>query len=114
MPNDDSRNLKTETAWMLYAVWGGIPTDYKVKYARNIWDQFQGAILTAAYTDNLAKFVNRLCSRFGAVIPEKFRARALALLNSGEDQEVLRRLREETVLLVMMVRALNEERKENL
>lgn len=68
--------------------------------------------MASAYTDNLGRFVNSLCSRFSATIPGKWIERCYAFIYSGNQDEVLKLLREETVLFVMKVRLLNQERKE--
>lgn len=109
MPKKD---LKQDAATLLLAVWAGIPAEYKTAYARNIWEQFQGAVVVAAYTNNLGKFTNSLCSRFNAAIPQFKTDEAEGVLNGGNDKEILKLFREETVLIVLMARVANEERKQ--
>lgn len=68
----------------------------------------------AAYTGNLGKFVNSLCFSLNATIGTRNeeRSAAEAILNSGNDRALLRLLRDETALLVLMVRVEMQTRKE--
>lgn len=69
--------------------------------------------MSAAYTNNLGKFVNSLCSRFDATIGTTIEERSTAeqILNSGKDRILLSLMRQETALLVLMVRVAMQERK---
>ena len=95
-------------AWIL---WRGMDPDYKRKYARVIWDQFQARLAGEAQTcATLGEYVNALSDKLGV--------QALGLtedldildstLNSGKDREILRMMREETALIVVKVRLMNE------
>ncbi len=69
----------------------------------------------AAYTDSLAKWLNTLCARMSVSIPgrnEQDRARLEAILNSGQDRALLKLLREQTQLLVLMVRVSQQTKKD--
>lgn len=66
----------------------------------------------AAYTSNLGKFVNSICSKLQAQIETKDSMAIEAILNGGNDRALLKLLREETTLLVLMVRVANQERRE--
>lgn len=91
---------------MDWSVWGS----KRLKY----WDVFQENVAAAAYTDNLAKWLNQLCQRMSVLTPgrnEKARARLEEILNSGNDRALLKLLREETQLLVLMVRVAQQEKK---
>jgi hypothetical protein len=69
-------------------------------------------VRSAAYTSNLAKFTNSLCSKLNATVgtTPADREDASAILNSGNDKALLKLLREETTLIVLMVRVVNQER----
>lgn len=71
---------------------------------------------SAAYTSNLGKFVNSLCSKLQINLgySDAERARAEAILNSNRDRALLRLLREETTLLVLMVRVRRDAAGEKL
>lgn len=68
---------------------------------------------SAAYTSNLGRFVNSLCSKLQAFPGRNIgeRDEVLEILNSGNDRELLKLLREETTLIVLMVRVANEQRR---
>ncbi len=110
----ETETLRQQAVTLLLAIWRGIPADYKSRYRMNIWEQFQDQVQSAAYTSNLAKFVNSLCSNLNASVGTRAdeRAAAEAILNGGNDRALLRLLREETVLLVLMVRVEMQARKE--
>lgn len=67
-------------------------------------------------TSNLGTFINSASSKLGVLsLGRKEDLLALdEILNSGQDRAVLRLLREETALIVVKVRLLNEERKAEL
>ena len=67
---------------------------------------------SAAYTSNLGKFVNSLCSKLQAQIKTDEASIADEILNGGQDRALLKLLREETTMIVLMVRVVNQERKE--
>lgn len=96
---------------LLIPLWRGIPGDYKRKYARNIWQQFEDNIRAAAYTATLSKFINSLCSRMSVAIAADDLPEVHEALNAGRDRDILRQLRGEATTLVLMVRLENEKRK---
>ena len=106
--------LHERAADLLEIVWRGIPADYKSRYRMTIWRQFEDNIRSAAYTANLGKFINSLCSKLQASIGRNDEEReiAQAVLNSGKDKEFLKLMREQTTLLVLMVRVRNQKRRE--
>jgi len=109
-----SDESKREAARLLEIIWRGVPVDYKRKYARSIWEQFENNVRSAAYTSNLGKMVNSLCGRMGVLLGPtgETRVEAERILNAGHDRELLKLLREETTLLVLMVRVATQERRD--
>lgn len=99
-------------AELLIAIWRGVPADYKSRYRASIWQQFEDNVRSAAYTSNLGKFVNTICAKLGAQIKGSDVSLSEQILNSGQDRALLKLLREETTLLVLMVRVANQERQE--
>lgn len=97
---------------LLIPLWRGIPGDYKQKYARNIWQQFEDNLRAAAYTAKLSKFVNSVCSRIQIEIAAKDVSAVNEALNATDERTILRQLREEATVLVLMVRLENDKRKE--
>jgi hypothetical protein len=97
--------------YLLTPIWRGIPADYKRKY-QNIWEQFENNIKSAAYTDKLPKFLSRITQRLGAAIHDADTVTMTTFLKSASARETLHALRNDTALLVLMVRVQNEKRKE--
>jgi len=107
--------IRDKCVVLAWALWRGMDSDYKRKYARVIWDQFQVRIAGEAQTTNsLSKYVNQLCSKLGVgqLGDGDELAELDAILNCGQDRAILRAMREDTALIVLKVRLLNEERKE--
>ena len=106
--------LHETAASLLEIIWRGVPRDYKSRYRMSIWQQFEDNIRSAAYTSNLGKFINSLCMKLGATLGRNAseRGRVETILNGGQDRELLKLMREETTLLVLMVRVRTQERRE--
>ena len=103
-----------QAAELLEIIWRGVPADYKSRYRRSIWQQFEDNIRSAAYTSNLGKFLDSLCLKLGADIGRngEDRTQAEAILQEADAKAMLKLLREETTLLALMVRVANQERRE--
>jgi len=70
-------------------------------------------VRSAAYTSNLGKFINTLCANLSVEIRgEDDIEFANDALREGSDRAMLKLMREETTLLVLMVRLWNQERRE--
>jgi hypothetical protein len=100
-------------ATLLKIIWRGIPADYKSRYRMTIWDQFENEIRSACRTSNLAKFISSICSRLQVSLGRTENERAVVedILRTADDQQMLKLLREETTLLVLMVHVDNEEKR---
>jgi hypothetical protein len=68
--------------------------------------------MAAAYTNKLSRFINSICSSLSINIRTGDVELVEKILRDCTDREVLKMLREETTLLVLMVRVRNEKRKE--
>lgn len=97
---------------LLTPLWRGIPSDYKKKYARNIWEQFENNIRSAAYTARAPEFLSKITQRLGVTFQGVDAERVSAIVGGGHDRTLLKMLRDDTTYLVLLVRADNEERKE--
>jgi hypothetical protein len=98
---------------LLIPLWKGLDSNYKSKYARSIWQQFEDNIRSAAYTSTLSRFYNNLSGKLAIAIEAGGLAdvnAALALTGSAE-RALLRQLRDETATLALMVRLENEKSK---
>lgn len=96
---------------LLAPLWRGVNSDYKRKYSYSIWKQFEDNVRSAAYTSRLSHFLSRITQRLGIEIREADAGTVARVIESGDDRAVLRSLRDETTLLVLMVRVANEERR---
>ena len=85
--------------------------DYKVRYAKNIWEQFENGIRAAAYTSRLTRFLENITMQ----LPIELRVGSLqdvnSVISSGCDEQVLTWLRDETTYLTMLARLMNQDRK---
>jgi len=100
-------------AALLLPIWTGISPDYKAKYKTTIWQQFEDAVRSAAYTTTLSLFLSRISSRLGVSLRETDLATVRDLVQGGDDRTVLRILRDESAYCVTIVRLQNEARKES-
>jgi hypothetical protein len=89
--------------------------EYKRKYVRVVWDQFQARLQGEAMTTaDLGQYVSSVCSKLGVTRlgDGKDLGEIDAILSAGQDREVLRALRDRAALIVVRVRLLNEARRE--
>jgi hypothetical protein len=106
--------LKEIAEGLLWPVWRGIPTAYKKKYARTVWEQFENQIRSSAYTNSLARFIENLSARLNVEWTNAADAASVARfvqLEPAEAQRVLRLLRSEATAAVLLLRIRNEARK---
>lgn len=108
------QETRNKAADLLKAIWRGTPADYKSRYRMTIWTQFENQVRSAAYTNNLAKFINQLCLKLNADVGRTAgdRAEVELIANSGKDREILKLLRDETTLIVLMVRVANQNARD--
>jgi len=107
-------NQETVAEKLLWGLWRSITEDYKMQYPRVIWEQFENAIRSASYTDSLKVFLTNFQRRIPVEIQAQYGRDILAIVDSGEDEQVLNWLRSESTYLTMIVRLKNQERKENI
>jgi len=96
---------------LLTPIWRGIGSEYKSKYRNTIWQQFEDNIRSAAYTSRLGVFLDVICRKLAVTLQTKHVAAVESVIASGQDRAALKLLRDETTLLVLLVRVANEERK---
>lgn len=97
---------------LLWPLWRSISEEYKVKYKREIWDHFENAVRSAAYTGSLRTYLSNFQARIPTDIQAQYIRQINSIVESGCDSDVLDWLRDETTYLVMQVRLMNQERKE--
>lgn len=104
--------MQEKAADLLEIIWKGIGREYKSRYRQTIWRQFEDTVRASAHTNNLGKFINSLCLKLDAQIQARDTACAEEILNSNNDKALLKLYRDETTLIVLMVRVRNQERRE--
>lgn len=97
---------------LLIPLWLGTPKAYKMKYARTIWQQFEDQIRNAAYTSDASRFLDSFCQRFGSELAAEDVKRTATFLTIADSRTLLRMLRQDATLLVLLVRVANEARKD--
>ncbi len=106
--------MHEQAADLLEILWRGIPADYKSRYRMSIWQQLEDQVRSAAYTSSLPRFISSICLKLQANLGrnQADRARIQEILNAGQDQPLLKLMRDETTVVVLMVRLRNQERRE--
>ena len=103
-------DLKNEIAQhLIVPLFRSIDSEYKQKYLKDIWDQFENRVRDSAYTSSLAKFLEAIASRLPIHIDSRYLDDLSFVLNSGKDEEVLTLLRDETIHLILIARIINKE-----
>lgn len=98
---------------LLFPLWECIDPDYKTKYKTEVWQQFENNIRVASYTSKLNYFLSKILKLMPIDLKAKFLKSINEVMNSGEDQRILRWLRSETTYLVLQVRVLRQEINES-
>jgi hypothetical protein len=99
---------------LLTPLWLGVPVEYKAKYSYSIWEQFEDNIRSAAYTSRLSEFLSNITRRLGITVPANHIRSVNEIVLSGGDKRVLKLLRSDATVLVLMTRVANDERREEL
>lgn len=97
---------------LLWSLWASIDKDYKIKYKKNIWEQFENTIRSATYTSSLKGFLELFSKKIPTTILQKYIKKVVKIVESGQDSYVLQMLRQESTYLSMLVRLANEKKKE--
>lgn len=98
---------------LLWPLWRCVDDSYKDRYKREIWEHFENAIRSAAYTSRLTTFLSMFRQRLPVNLEAQYSERIMLIVQSGFDSDVLNWLRDETTYLAILVRLMNQDRKEN-
>jgi hypothetical protein len=96
------------------ALWGGTPLEYKRGY-RNIWEQFEGWLYTAAMQNStLAGFVSQIVRSSGGQIGKNIsqRKEAAEIIACGRDQRILDVFRQFSAIVALRVRLERQRERE--
>lgn len=97
---------------MLWPLWRCVTDDYKSRYKREVWDHFENAVRAAAYTGSLRTYLANFQARIPVDMQAQYMEKILSVVESGCDDDILNWLRDETTYIVMLVRLMNQDRKE--
>lgn len=97
---------------LLWSLWRCVEDSYKERYKREIWDHFENAIRSAAYTAKLTTFLTNFKARIPVTFEAQFMKNIQLVVESGFDSDILNWLRDETTYLVMITRLMNQDRKD--
>lgn len=97
---------------LLWPLWRCIEDSYKDRYKREIWDHFENAIRSAAYTAKLSTFLTNFKNRIPTNIEAQYLKDIRQVTDCGQDADVLNWLRDETTYMVMITRLMNQERRD--
>ena len=87
--------------------WGGMSPMRRMK----IYDELAGKIKSSAMTSSLSSFIDKLTRKFEVRSLGKGGLQVKEIMCRGNDADLLRIFREETVILVIMLREWVEARK---
>lgn len=97
---------------LLWPLWRCITEDYKSRYKRDVWEHYENAIRSAAYTGKLRTYLANFQKRIPCALQAQYTKDILSIVESNCDEQILDWLRSETTYLVMLVRLQNQNRKE--
>jgi hypothetical protein len=97
---------------LLFPLWQCVDSDFKKKYKADAWGMFENFVKSAACAENLAQFFGKLKQLLPMDWQQRHEESVLAVLSAGDDHLLLDLLRSECAYLVLLTRALNNEKKE--
>lgn len=97
---------------LLFPLWRCVDADFKNKYRADAWGMFENFLKSAAFCENLRSFLDKFKRLMPLNWQHQFERQILGVIESGQDEAVLFALRTECAYLVLLTRALNEERKQ--
>lgn len=99
--------------YLLWPLWRCVDESYKDRYKREIWDHFENAIRSAAYTSKLSTFLSMFRQRLPVNLEAQYSEHIRSIVESGFDNDILNWMRDETTYMALLVRLKNQGRKEN-
>lgn len=97
---------------LLFPIWQCVDSDFKKKYKGDAWGMFENFVKSAACAENLAQFFGKLKQLLPMDWQQCHEQTVLTVLSAGDDHVILDLLRSECAYLVLLTRALNNEKKE--
>lgn len=99
---------------LLFPLFRCLDENFKKRYVRDIWDQFENGLKSASYTESLKVFVDKITKRLPITLQMQYAESITEVLRSGQDEEILHWLRYETTYMMLTCRLLNQDRKQSL
>lgn len=100
---------------LVRAVHGAMNWDTWGKKRLTYWSIFGDNISSAAYTSSLAKWLNNICNQMDVRSvgrDENERLSVEKIINSGTDKALLKTFREETAIIILLLRnEINEQKQ---
>lgn len=97
---------------LLWGLWRCVSDDYKKKYKKDVWEHFENAIKSGAYTGSLKVFLTNFQKRLPVDLQAQYTKDIISIIETNQDDQILDWLRSETTYLVMIVRLKNQDKKE--
>lgn len=70
---------------LITPLWRGVNPEYKRKYARSIWQQYEDNLRSAAYTAKLSTFLAKITARLSIQIHKEETESITTVIKSGDD-----------------------------
>lgn len=97
---------------LTFPLWRCIDAEFKSKYRSDAWGIFENFLKSAAFCEDLKSFLDKFKRLAPIVWQHQFEKQILSVIQSEMDEEILLSLRTECAYIILLTRALNEERKE--
>ncbi|MBU1999466.1 MAG: hypothetical protein KKE64_08255 [Candidatus Omnitrophica bacterium] len=100
---EEQKGIREDCLIILKAIWSNINWDNVGAMRRmKIYEEFASKIKSSAMTSSLVRFVEKMMQKFE--IREIGNAEVLVILQKGQDRKMLKVLREETTILMLLLR----------
>lgn len=99
---------------LTFPIWRCLDSDFKKKYMSDTWGIFENMLKSAAYQENLIRFFDKLKRLLKVEWQHQFESQVLSVIESGQDEDILMKLRQEVSYIVLLTRKIHQERKDSL
>lgn len=114
MTIEQQREAKAEIGkTLIFLLFKCVSSDYKKKYARDIWTQFENALRMAAYTSSFPIFIENFCKKMPNDYYQNSELMGVVqdITNAYSERQILEWIRQSTTYLVTVARVKNDELK---
>lgn len=98
---------------LLFPIWESIDTDYKKKYSKNIWEQFENQILFCLFTKDIQNFVTKIKKSLPCQLNLENSEKIYFFSQSVDNEEVMKLIRQKSNYLIFLVRKLRDEKQQD-